>query len=416
MRYLFCVLLLLLCSLCSAKAKVVLGIERLLNEESFRKNLKGKKVALVTNHTAVDHSVTSSRVLLKKEAKDFKLVALFAPEHGLLGVAHAGENVENAKDEDGIPVYSLHGATRRPTKDMLKNVDVLVFDIQDIGSRSYTYISTLFYVMEEAAKYHVKVIVADRPNPMGGNIVDGLMLDPDWRSFLGYVNVPYCHGMTVGELSLYFNKEYKVNCDLLVVPMKGWKRSMTFSDTDLSWVPTSPQIPEPDTPFYYPTTGLLGELQLVNIGVGYTLPFKLVGAPWIKADEFAQALNEKKFPGVQFRPIYYKPFFGSFAQKDCQGVHIVITDIKQFKPVETQYLLIGTLKSLYPQMFEKALKESIKRKEMFCKANGTEKVYKLLAEEKYIVYPLKKLCQDARKEFLPIRKNYLLSDYQDAST
>lgn len=416
MRYFFCILILCLFSFCHAKTKVTLGVERLLQEESFRKNLKGKRVGLVTNHTAVNHQQVNSYTLFKKEAIDFKLVALFAPEHGLLGLAHAGENVENSKDKDGIPIYSLHGSTRRPTKAMLKDVDVLVFDIQDIGSRSYTYISTLFYVMEEAAKYKIKVVVADRPNPMGGDIVDGLLLDPDWRSFLGYVNVPYCHGMTVGELSKYFNKEYNVDCDLVVVPMKGWKRSMAFIDTDLPWVPTSPQIPEPDTPFYYPTTGLLGELQFVNIGVGYTLPFKLVGAPWIKADEFANALNEKKYPGVQFRAIHYRPFFGSFAQKDCQGVQIVITDKKQFKPVETQYLLIGTLKSLYPKMFEKALKDSLERKEMFCKANGTEKVYKLLAEEKYIVYPLKKLCQDARNEFLPIRKKYLLSDYQDSST
>jgi uncharacterized protein YbbC (DUF1343 family) len=270
--------------------------------------------------------------------------------------------------------------------------------------------------MEEAAKYNILVIVADRPNPMGGLIVDGLMLDPDWRSFLGYINVPYCHGMTVGELSLYFNKEYNVDCNLVVIPMKGWKRSMTFIDTDLPWVPTSPQIPEPDTPFYYPTTGLLGELQLVNIGVGYTLPFKLVGAPWIKAEEFAKVLNEKKYPGVQFRPIYYRPFFGSFAQKDCQGVQIVITDKKVFKPVETQYLLLGTLKSVYPEMFDKALKESANRKEMFCKANGTEKVYKLLRDEKYVVFPLKKLCQEARQEFIPLRKKYLLADYSDSST
>ena len=416
MRYLVCLLILFNFSILGAKTKVTLGIERLLNEETYRKNLKANRVGLITNHTAIDHNVTSSIALLKKEAHDFKLVALFAPEHGLLGISHAGENVEHSKDKDGIPIYSLHGSTRRPTKAMLKDIDVLIFDIQDIGSRSYTYISTLFYVMEEAAKYNILVIVADRPNPIGGLIVDGPLLDPDWRSFLGYVNVPYCHGMTVGELSLYFNKEYKVDCNLLVIPMKGWKRSMTFLDTDLPWVPTSPQIPEPDTPFYYPTTGLLGELQLVNIGVGYTLPFKLVGAPWIKAEEFAKALNEKKYAGVQFRPIYYRPFFGSFAQKDCQGVHIVITDKKVFKPVETQYLLLGTLKSIYPEMFEKALKESAGRKEMFCKANGTEKVYKLLQNEKYVVFPLKKLCQEARQEFIPLRKKYLISDYADSST
>lgn len=388
--------------------KVTLGIERLIKEEPYRKLLRGKRIGLVTNHTAVNHNVIPTSTLLKKEAK---VVALFAPEHGLLGLVHAGENVENSKDEDGIPIHSLHGSTRRPTAAMLKNVDLIVYDIQDIGSRSYTYISTLFYVMEEAAAKKIRVIVTDRPNPMGGDCVDGLLLDEEWRSFLGYVNVPYVHGMTVGELAEYFNKEYKINCDLVVVSMKGWKRSMTFVDTGLPWVPTSPQIPEPDTPFYYPTTGFLGELQIVNIGVGYTLPFKVVGAPWIDAQSFATTLNAKKYAGVQFRPIYYRPFFGSFAEKDCQGVQIVITDKKQFKPVETQYLLLGTLKSLYPEKFDKALKESADRKEMFCKANGTDKVYKMLVEEKYVVFPLKKLCQNARKEFLPIREKYLNSDY-----
>jgi uncharacterized protein YbbC (DUF1343 family) len=195
------------------KSKVEIGIERLITEESFQKQLKGKKLGLVTNHTAIDHSLCSTIKLLKKlqkEKDNFKMVALFAPEHGLLGLQHAGENVESDKDEEGLPIFSLHGSSRRPTKSQLKDLDILIFDIQDIGSRSYTYISTLFYVMEEAAKNNVEVMVLDRPNPIGGNLVDGMMLDNNWRSFLSYINIPYCHGMTVCELAQYFNKEYKI--------------------------------------------------------------------------------------------------------------------------------------------------------------------------------------------------------------
>jgi uncharacterized protein YbbC (DUF1343 family) len=296
---------------------------------------------------------------------------------------------------------------------MLKGIDVIIFDIQDIGSRSYTYISTLFYVMEEAAKKKIPVIVTDRPNPLGGKMVDGLLLDPKWRSFVGYINVPYCHGMTIGELALFFNQEYQVNCSLTVIPMKGWKRSMTFSDTGLHWIPTSPHIPEPDTPFFYPTTGILSELQFVNTGIGYTLPFKVVGAPWIKSGEFAGKLNALNFPGVFFQPFHYCPFFGSLKNKNCEGVKIIITDSSVYLPVTTQYLIIGMLKSLYPKQFKEGLKDMKNRREMFTKVNGSEEVYRIITEEQYAIYELKALCQRDREIFLPIRKRYLLSEYLD---
>ncbi|MDR3624830.1 MAG: DUF1343 domain-containing protein [Chlamydiales bacterium] len=391
-----------------SEPKVTLGIDRLLNEASFQKLLKGKRVGLVTNHTAINSQFASTISLLKANSLECKLVALFAPEHGITGLAHAAKSVENSIDEDGIPIYSLHGATRRPTPHMLKGIDVIIFDIQDIGVRAYTYISTLFYVMEESAKQNIKVIVTDRPNPMGGTTVDGLLLDPKWRSFIGYVNVTYCHGMTVGELASLFNQENQINCDLTVVPMQGWMRSMSFNETGLAWIPTSPQIPEADTPYFAATTGFLGEFQIVNIGIGYTLPFKVVAAPWIDANRFAKELNAQRFPGVHFLPIHYRPFFGSFATHDCHGIQIVITDKKLFLPVETQYLLMGILKSLYPEQFKKAMEVNLSNKELFCKANGTEEVYQILNKEKYAVYTLRKMCQEARKTFLPIRKKYLL--------
>lgn len=377
--------------------------------------IKGKRIGLITNHTAVNSKLVSTVDIFKSNAaaKGYKLVALFAPEHGMTGASYAAEYIEENIDPDGIPVYSLHGKTHRPTDEMLKNVDMLVFDIQDIGSRSYTYITTLFYAMEEAAKRGLSVLVLDRPNPITGLIVDGPLLDKQWRSGLGYVNIPYCHGMTVGELARFFNGEYQVGCRLEVIPMRGWRRGMTFYDTGLPWIPTSPYIPEASTAFYYPTTGILGELQLVNIGIGYTLPFKVVGAPWIDAKLFAKSLNAQKFPGVYFEPFHYRPFYGRFAHENCQGVLILISDPVKFRPVTTQYLMIGILKSLYPKKFQDAIVAAKERKELICKVNGTEEVFRLITEEKNIVWKLKDFHKKEREEFLSLRKKYLITSYEE---
>lgn len=405
---------LLLSSIVSiASADLQLGIDRLFHPE-YVSMLHGKHIGLLTNHTAINRNLQLTRNILKEAASTYRytIVALFAPEHGLYGMQHASESVKESKDPDGLPIYSLHGTTKRPTAEMLKGIDLLIYDIQDLGSRSYTYVSTLFYLMEEAAKHKIPVIVLDRPNPINGVVVDGPPLEEKWRSIVGYVNVCYCHGMTVGELARYFNEEYRVGCSLTVVPMEGWKRWMSFSDTGLPWVPTSPNVPEPTTPLYYPVTGILGELQIVNIGVGYTLPFKVIGAPWIDAELFAKKLNDQHFPGVYFSPFYYRPFFGRFAQENCSGVLIMITDPESYLPVMTQYLIIGTLKSLYPSQFQKALKESLGRIPMFNKVNGTDEVYRILQDEKYVVWPLKKLLDNARAAFLLKRNLYLLPHYQ----
>ncbi len=393
--------------------KVAVGADVLFTGE-YPALLMGKRIGLITNQTAVNRNMQSTIDLLKANAKKYHytLAALFAPEHGITGSAYAAESIEDEKDADGIPVFSLHGKTRRPTPQMLSKIDLLIYDIQDIGSRSYTYSTTLFYAMEEAAKAGVGVIVLDRPNPLNGVIVDGPMLDQKWRSFIGYVNVPYCHGMTIGELALFFNNEYKVGCQLEVIPMKGWTRRMSFYDTGLHWIPTSPNIPEATTSFYYPVTGILGELQIVNIGIGYTLPFKLIGAPWINAKNFAEQLNKQKFPGVVFKPFHYRPFYGRFAQEDCEGVLIVVTNSLAYKPVSTQYLIMGMLKSLYPDKFQEALAQAGSRKEMFCKANGTEEVYRLIAEEKNVVWKLRGLHEKERDEFMAVRKKYLNPTYE----
>ena len=392
-------------------AEVTLGIEQLFSPE-YSHLIKGKKVGLITNHTAINSNGKLTETLLKENAQKYhySLNALFAPEHGLLGLQYAEENVLKGIDSSGTPIFSLHGQTRRPTPEMLKDINLLIFDIQDIGSRSYTYCSTLFYSMEEAAKLNIPVLILDRPNPLGA-IVDGPILEEKWRSFVGYLNVPYCHGLTIGELAQYFNAIYQVKCDLKVIPMKGWKRTMTFDETGLIWIPTSPHIPESETAFYYPTTGLLGELQLVNIGVGYTLPFKIVGAPWIDATSFAQKLNAQNYPGVYFHPFHFRPFFGRFAGKDCHGVLIVVKDAKNYLPVTTQYLIIGMLKSMYPKEFQSSLASSKNRQEMFNKVNGTDEIYHLIENERYLAWKLRSFHSKERSEYLIRRQPYLIQSY-----
>lgn len=307
-----------------------------------------------------------------------------------------------------IPVFSLHGDTRRPTPNMLAGIDVIVYDIQDVGVRCYTYATTLFYVMEAAAKRGIEVVVLDRPNPLGG-IVDGLMLKKQWRSYVGYINVPFCHGMTIGELARFFNAEYKIRCNLEVIPMKGWRRDMPFKQTELPWVPTSPHIPEPDTPIYYATTGLIGELSVVSIGIGYTLPFKVVGAPWINGKVLASKLSALKLPGVHFTPFHFRPFYGLFKGKDCQGILIKVTNPRLFRPVTTQFAILGLLKSLYPGQINPAIRQmKILKKNAFNKSVGTEEVLAILENEKYVVWKLMGLDVNAREGFKKLRAKYLI--------
>lgn len=391
--------------------RVQTGIEVLFSPE-YQHLLKGKRLGLITNQTGVTSRMEKNIdfIITHSAAAQCTLVALFAPEHGLTGASHAFEEIKDST-HGKIPVYSLHGKTRRPTHEMLKGIDILLFDIQDIGSRPYTYISTLFYAMEEAAKVGIPVIVTDRPNPINGVVVEGPLLDPDFRSFLGYVNVPYCHGMTVGELARLFNGEYKVGCALTVIPMHGWKRNMSFIDTGLPWVPTSPNVPEPTTPYYFPITGTIGELQLVSIGIGYTLPFKVVGAPWIDAEKLATHLNGQKLPGIAFQPFHFKPYHGRYSGEECHGVLIVVQDPLHYQPVMAQYTLLGSLKSLYPKEFAAAIEGCQKNKTLFHKVNGTDKVYTILTTNPYPAWPLRDFARGTLADFIPIRQKYLITSY-----
>jgi uncharacterized protein YbbC (DUF1343 family) len=386
-------------SLC---AQVTLGVD-VFFEEGHLASLKDKRIALLTNHTGVNSQMRPTHQLFQEK---IKISAFFSPEHGLQGQHYAFESVKHG-EENGIPVYSLHGETRRPKPEMLKDIDVIIYDIQCTGVRAYTYPTTLFYMMEAAAKLGIEVIVLDRPNPINGLIVDGPMLEEKWRSFLGYINVPYCHGMTIGELAQFFNQEYNVGCKLKVIPMKGWERSMSYRDTGLAWIPPSPNVPEADTPLFCPSTGILGQLHILNIGIGFTLPFKIVGAPWMNAKEFAEKLNSQKLPGVHFQPYHFRPFWGLYKGVDCQGVLIQITDAKIYRPLSVQFLLLGMIKSLYPKEFVKRL-EGTAEKDLFCKVNGTAAVYDILLSEKYPAWKLIELHKAEREAFLEIRKKYLI--------
>ena len=396
----------LFCASLISAPKVQLGVDQFL-KESYLADLNRKRVAIVTNHTGVDSELKLTVDRLIEHEGSYQVVALFSPEHGFAGSSYAGEHVVDGKGK--IPCYSLHGDHRRPTDQMLEGIDVIIYDIQEVGARSYTYTTTLYYVMEEAAKRGIQVIVLDRPNPMGGVVVDGPLLEERQKSFVSYLNVPYCHGMTIGELAQFFNAESATHCSLKVISMKGWKREMSFEETGLVWVPTSPQIPEIDTPFYYPATGLLGELELVSIGVGYTLPFKIVGAPWIDADQLAAALNRQKLAGVKFLPFHFKPFFGPYKQQECHGIRLVVTDKRRFRPVTTGYLIMGILKSLYPhEVLMRLTKLSANKKAMFCHVNGTTRIWDLFSSEQYPGWKMASIDSDERKAFCEKRKRYLL--------
>lgn len=380
-----------------------LGVDVFFSE-GHDHELAGKRVALVTNHTGVNRDLVPTLEL----CKILNLKAIFSPEHGLMGQGYAFESMKDEKHQN-IPVYSLHGKTRRPTKAMLDDVDVVLYDIQDVGVRCYTYITTLFYMMEECALRKIPVIVFDRPNPIGGDIVDGTMLDPAHRAFASYINVAYCHGMTIGELARYFNEEYKIHCPLKVIPMKGWRRNMDFAHTGLHWIPTSPHIPEETTPIYYATTGLIGELGVINIGVGYTTPFKVIGAPWIDANLLTDKMNHLKLKGVTFIPFHFRPFYGLYQGTNCHGFLIKVVDRATYKPAQTQFAIMGMLKSLYPKEMGPALSKLAGAKSVdFSNAVGTSDVAKIIVNEKYVIYKLIGLHRIERDQYILRREKYLL--------
>ena len=355
--------------------KVKTGIE-VLKKQNF-KILEGLRVGLVTNPTGVDNDLRSDVDILHA-AKNVKLVALFGPEHGVRGNVHAGDAVANDSDPaTGLPVYSLYGKYRTPSDEMLKNIDVLVYDIQDIGCRSFTYISTLANIMKAAARNHIKVVVLDRPNPLGGKKVEGCITEDDCISFVSQFKVPYVYGLTPGELARLLNGEGLLGekCDLEVVKMKGWKRSMAYGDTGLKWVLSSPHIPEASSAPFYTVSGIVGELDSINIGVGYTIPFQTFAAPWIKATELADRMNALRLPGYTFRPIYYSPFYSKYKGRQLQGVQVHFTNYRKARLCDVQFYILQELYKLYPN--HDILKQAGQRAGMFDKVCGSKKIREL---------------------------------------
>ena len=357
--------------------KVSTGIE-VLKANAF-KQLEGKRVGLVTNPTGVDNHMKSDIDILH-EAKNVQLVALFGPEHGVRGSAHAGDHVSNAAADPttGVPVYSLYGKSRIPSKEMLKGIDVLVYDIQDIGCRSFTYISTLGNVMKAAAENGIKVVVLDRPNPLGGEKVEGCITEDDCVSFVSQFKIPYVYGLTPGEVALLLNGENMLGkkCDLEVVKMKGWKRRMTYEDTGLQWVLPSPHIPQPVSAPFYSVSGIVGELDSLSIGVGYTLPFQMFGAPWVKAPQLADRLNALHLPGVLFRPMYYTPFYAYGKGKELQGVQVYFSDYRKAMLTNIQFIVLQELYKLYPD-HDVLAQAADSRKSMFDKVCGSKQIRQL---------------------------------------
>ena len=326
MRILTAVFSLLLFAAVASNAAVKPGNEVLV-EKKF-KPLLGKRIGLITNPSGVD-SKLNSMVDILHHAPEINLVALFGPEHGIYGDIPAGDKVTNRVDaRTGLPVHSLYGATRKPTPEMLKGLDALVMDVQDAGVRSYTFISTMGLAMQACGEAEVEFIVLDRPNPLGGERIEGPMVTDEFRSFVSQYNIPYVHGMTIGELACMINGERWVTnqCKLTVVPMRGWKRSMLWRDTKLPWVPTSPHVPEDTSPMYMAATGIIGELGSANIGVGYPVPFHCIGLPGMDMWRTADALNDYRIPGVKFKPLTYKPNYGPFTTNIISGAQLYITD------------------------------------------------------------------------------------------
>lgn len=392
----------------AVSAQVKPGIE-VLRERGFDV-LRGKRVGLITNPTGVDNNLKSTIDILH-ESPEVNLVALFAPEHGVRGDIPAGQKVAAARDAaTGVKVHSLYGAARRPTAEMLKDVDVLVYDIQDNGCRSYTFISTMGLAMEQCARLGKEFVVLDRPNPLGGDKVEGPVTDADCRSFVGQYPIPYLYGLTSGELARMLAGEGMIKSEkplkLTVVPMCGWNRRMRFGDTGMPWVLPSPHLPSAETAVYYPATGIAGELDYLSIGVGYTLPFRTFAASWIDGRKLAGRLNKLSLPGVKFRPVSYKPYYGFGKGTNLNGVEVYVTDFDKAQLTLIQFYVMQELAAMYPA-HKMSAGAAPARLDMFDKVVGTRKLRPLFTSQHKVADILPLWNRDA-DEFRAAKRKYEL--------
>ena len=333
----------------ASAAQTLTGID-VLEAQGFAP-LAGKRVGLITNQTGIDRTRRSTIDLLA-HAPGVKLVALFSPEHGIRG--NLDSRVSSTADEStGLPVYSLYGETERPTDAMLTGLDTLVFDIQDAGVRFYTYVTTMGYAMEAAASHHFAFYVLDRPDPLGGERIEGPMLDRDRTNFVGYFPMPVRMAMTLGEMAQMFNAEKKIGCDLHVIRMQNWQRHLWFSDTGLPWVNPSPNLRSPEEAILYPGLEIL-QAAGVSVGRGTSRPFRLLGAPWIRGEELSAYLNRRAIPGVRFEPEKFTPDSGLHKGELCEGVRVVLTDRDALQAMRMAIEIASALTKYYPEKFETA--------------------------------------------------------------
>ncbi len=354
-------------------APVLLGSE-VLAADGF-KALAGKRVGLITNPSGVNRRLESTVEVLRR-APGVRLVALFGPEHGIYGDVPAGDKIESRTDtRTGLPVHSLYGATRKPTPKMLEGLDAVVYDLQDTGSRSYTFISTMGLAMEACGAAGIEFIVLDRPNPLGGQRIEGPLVEQEkLRSFVSQWDIPYVYGLTCGELARMLNDRgwIKTPCKLTVVPLRGWRRDMTWADTGLPWVPASPHIPHAESPLFQVATGMIGEIGSVSIGVGYTLPFQTIALPKLDPHALAAKLNGYGLPGVVFRPLTYKPYYAAYKDEVIGGVQLHFTDPARAPLTALNYYALEALKAVTGRdVFAEAVKAG-KKFDMFDKVNGTD--------------------------------------------
>lgn len=396
-----------LAAACAVAGQVQLGNE-VLAKGDF-KVVRSKRVGLITNPSGVNRNLESTIDVLRK-APGVQLVALFGPEHGVYGDVPAGDKIASRTDAlTGLPVHSLYGSTYKPTPEMLKGLDALVYDLQDTGCRSYTYISTMGVAMEACAEAGVEFIVLDRPNPLGGERIEGPLIEEKFRSFVSRWEIPYVYGMTCGELARMINSEgwIKQPCKLTVVPMKHWKRSMVWRDTGLPWVPASPHVPHGDSPLFQVATGMLGEIGGVSTGIGYTLPFQCIAAPEVNPHQLAATLNGYRIPGVRFKPVTYKPYYFSFKDQVIGGVQVYFTDAAHAPLTAINFYAIEALKKVANRdVFAEAVKSG-KSFAMFDKVNGTDETRKALQAGK----PASEIVaawRPVEQAFRAKRKPYLL--------
>ena len=383
-------------------SRILLGCERLFSNAAHK--IRGRRVGLITNHSGVDSRLQATADKLH-HSDLCTLVALYGPEHGIRGAAQDGEHIANYTDpQTGVPAYSLYGQTREPDPAMLDGIDLMLFDIQDVGARFYTYLYTMSLSMAACAKAGIPFLVLDRPNPIGGVEIAGNLLDPDFASFVGLYPIPVRYGLSIGETARLFNREYALGAELDIVEMEGWQRSAYWEETGLPWVPPSPNMPSSETAVVYPGTCFF-EGTNISEGRGTCNPFELFGAPFIDGARLADALAALALPGVGFRPTFFQPAAGKYAEEICQGVQVHVLDRNDFDPLRTGFEALATVRRLYPDEFSWRIPQGGIHN--FDRLAGTDRIRNALDQDMPVAELLAS-WSDGLQSFAETRRDYLL--------